>query len=171
MASADPPPPYSHVISEPQAQGPRSTFMTQPGQVRYQVGPNPQVPGPVIMTQPGQIYITPTTAVMQQPAVRLPAKLDWSTSLYNCCEDMPICLCGTFCTPFLMCKVACDMNESPLVVCCVPCPTMMLRTKWRAEHNIRGSIMSDCCETCILHDCVLCQLAREIKKEKQNRQH
>ncbi|KAG8433858.1 hypothetical protein GDO86_012286 [Hymenochirus boettgeri] len=40
----------------------------------------------------------------------------WNSDVFDCCEDMGICLCGTFIPCILACKVASDMGEC----CCLP---------------------------------------------------
>ncbi|GFO04007.1 placenta-specific 8 [Plakobranchus ocellatus] len=118
--------------------------------------------GQVVHSQP----VGGTTVVVQQPIIQ--GKRGWNTGVFDCCEDAGICLCGTFCGLCLVCQVATDMNESMCVACCVPAPVTVLRTKWRTQNNIEGSIMNDCLlETCC-GPCAACQLAREVKTAREN---
>uniref|UniRef100_A0A9L0JG34 Cornifelin n=1 Tax=Equus asinus TaxID=9793 RepID=A0A9L0JG34_EQUAS len=41
---------------------------------------------------------------------------DWHTGLTDCCNDMPICLCGTFAPLCLACRISDDFGEC----CCAP---------------------------------------------------
>ncbi|RUS82050.1 hypothetical protein EGW08_010206, partial [Elysia chlorotica] len=75
-------------------------------------------------------------------------------------------LCGTFIPLCFACKVSKDMGESACVPCLVPWDLLVLRTKWRTQHNIQGSILGDCACVCCCSRCVLCQLAREVKMAK-----
>lgn len=103
------------------------------------------------------------TVVVQQPGPQRPPLRDWQFGLFECCDDMKICLCGTFCGLCLACQLAGDMGESMCVPCCVPVPVLVMRTKWRAQNNIEGSIMKDCLIDTFCGACGLCQLAREVK--------
>ncbi|RUS74321.1 hypothetical protein EGW08_017912 [Elysia chlorotica] len=78
-----------------------------------------------------------------------------------------ISLCGTFCGLCLACQVSQDMQESVCVPCFVPTAVAMLRTKWRTQYNIQGSILEDCLLDHFCGPCSLCQLAREVKLTKQ----
>ncbi|XP_041361740.1 cornifelin homolog A-like [Gigantopelta aegis] len=90
----------------------------------------------------------------------------WSTGLCGCCEDISSCCLGCWCPCGLACRVAMDMGES----CCAPCCAgiLPLRTKLRVQHNIRGSILLDCCVVCWCPCCALCQMAREQTHIKNN---
>ncbi|KAK3789684.1 hypothetical protein RRG08_034897 [Elysia crispata] len=121
---------------------------------------------PPVTAQPQQQTNTTIIVNQQQATPQLRA---WHTSLFGCFEDIPTCLCGTFLGFCLMCQVSTDMGESACVPCCVPTPLIPLRTKWRTQQNIEGSIMDDCLCVHCCGPCVLCQLAREIKTAKNFR--
>ncbi|KAM4651457.1 cornifelin homolog [Discoglossus pictus] len=89
----------------------------------------------------------------------------WSTELMDCCSDMGICLCGTFCTGCLACKVATDFGEC----CCLPFlggTILAMRTGIRERYHIPGSICNDCVHLTFCPQCALCQMARELKRRK-----
>lgn len=118
---------------------------------------------PVQMTSPISSN-SHTTVIVQQPSLPMikPPRL-WATKLMDCCDDMGICLCGTFCGSCLASQIATDMGESACVPCCVPGAMIALRIKWRTQENIQGSLMDDCCTLLCCGPCALCQMAREIK--------
>ncbi|KAK3749103.1 hypothetical protein RRG08_034075 [Elysia crispata] len=111
----------------------------------------------VVQSQPG------TTVVVQQPMQQQPMR-DWNYGLFECFDDLKICCCGTFCGLCLACQVAGDMGESMCVPLCLP--TIVMRTKWRADNKIQGSMMKDCLIESFCGACALCQLAREVKQSK-----
>lgn len=126
-----------------------------------------QMTGPVAgAAMPPPQPSTNTTVIINQPAPMTPMNVgprSWSSGVCSCCDDMGTCLLGTFCPCILACQVAGDMNESVCVPCCVPGWLIVLRTKLRAENNITGTVMDDCCMVCFCGNCVLCQMKREIK--------
>ncbi|KAM4651462.1 cornifelin homolog B-like [Discoglossus pictus] len=85
----------------------------------------------------------------------------WNSDVMDCCDDMGICLCGTFIPCILACKVASDYGEC----CCLPYlggTILAMRTGIRERNNIPGSICNDwVCLTCC-PVCTLCQMAREL---------
>ncbi|GFO35663.1 placenta-specific gene 8 protein-like [Plakobranchus ocellatus] len=107
-----------------------------------------------------------TTVVVQQPIVQ--SKRGWNTGVFDCCDDCGICLFASFCGLCFLCQLSSDMDESICVACCVPTPVLVLRTKWRTQNNIEGSICDDCLMTHFCGSCVACQLAREVKMQRQN---
>uniref|UniRef100_A0A8C5QI40 Uncharacterized protein n=1 Tax=Leptobrachium leishanense TaxID=445787 RepID=A0A8C5QI40_9ANUR len=63
------------------------------------------------------------------------SKSDWHSEVFDCCEDMGICLCGTFIPCILACKVASDYGEC----CCLPYlggTVLAMRTGIRERHSI-----------------------------------
>ncbi|KAK3751076.1 hypothetical protein RRG08_019285 [Elysia crispata] len=117
---------------------------------------------PIVAAQPMQN----TTVIIQQPQPQVWQR-DWSTGMFSCFDDIPICLLGYFCGLCLACKVSSDMDESVCVPICLPLPVSILRTKWRTQQNIMGSIMDDCVMTTFCGPCTLCQLAREVQSVKR----
>ncbi|CAL1528088.1 unnamed protein product [Lymnaea stagnalis] len=126
-----------------------------------------QPQGGVIHAQPQS---STNTIIVQQPGHFSQAPRDWSSSLFSCCEDIPICLCGFFLSPCLSMKVAQDMDEFVCLPCCVPAADLILRVKMRTQEHIPGSICNDCMIVWCCSCCALCQLAREVKfvKNKTN---
>uniref|UniRef100_A0A673VR67 Cornifelin n=1 Tax=Suricata suricatta TaxID=37032 RepID=A0A673VR67_SURSU len=61
---------------------------------------------------------------------------DWHTGLTDCCNDMPVCLCGTFAPLCLACRISDDFGEC----CCAPyLPGGLhsLRTGMRERYRIQ----------------------------------
>ncbi|KAM4651460.1 cornifelin homolog B-like [Discoglossus pictus] len=89
----------------------------------------------------------------------------WNSDVMQCCNDMGICLCGTFVPCILACRVAKDYGEC----CCIPClggTVLALRTGIRERYNIQGSICDDYVCLTFCGPCTLCQMARELKNRK-----
>ncbi|KAK7097939.1 placenta-specific gene 8 protein-like [Littorina saxatilis] len=105
-----------------------------------------------------------TTIVINQPGqLTHMGPRDWTSSLCSCCDDMGSCILGAFCPCILACQITSDMGESSCVPCCVPGWLIVLRSKLRTQHNIQGTVMDDCCVTVCCGNCVMCQMARELK--------
>uniref|UniRef100_H2Z359 Uncharacterized protein n=1 Tax=Ciona savignyi TaxID=51511 RepID=H2Z359_CIOSA len=147
--------------------------------VIYQPPPPQQAPAPVVITQPASQntmivnnnnnnnVVTKPEQTGPQPPVnrfRMPAN-DWSTSMVDCFMDIPSCCLGLFCTRCLACWIASRYNETCCLGWCGPPTIVPLRTKIRADHDIQGSICSDC--VCILccEPLVLCQMHRELNRK------
>ncbi|XP_029433415.1 cornifelin homolog A-like [Rhinatrema bivittatum] len=108
----------------------------------------------IISSQPQGITTTYTVTVGGQNS--------WNTDICDCCTDMKVCLCGTFCPCILACQVAKDFGEC----CClpyVPGTLVALRTGVRERYRIEGSICCDWVAMVCIPPCALCQLARELK--------
>nr|XP_014594485.2 cornifelin isoform X1 [Equus caballus] len=87
---------------------------------------------------------------------------DWHTGLTDCCNDMPICLCGTFAPLCLACRISDDFGEC----CCAPyLPGGLhsIRTGMRERYHIQGSVGHDWAALTFCLPCALCQMARELK--------
>ncbi|KAM9677682.1 placenta-specific gene 8 protein-like [Trichechus inunguis] len=101
--------------------------------------------------------------IISQPqhGTRVVTVSDWQTGVFDCCDDIGICLCGTFCPLCLSCQIASDMDEF-----CLCGATVAMRTLYRTRYGIPGSICNDfLCLGCF-PNCVLCQLKRDIEKRK-----
>ncbi|XP_040271417.1 cornifelin homolog [Bufo bufo] len=112
-----------------------------------------------------------TYPVMAQPQVvqvftnSSPIASQWSSDVMDCCKDMGVCLCGTFCPLILACRVASEFGEC----FCLPLlgGTMLaLRTGLRERHHIPGTICDDCVCLTFCGPCTVCQMAREMKARK-----
>ncbi|XP_066242238.1 placenta-specific gene 8 protein [Saccopteryx leptura] len=102
--------------------------------------------------------------VVTQPGygARATMSSDWQTGVFDCCSDMGVCLCGTFCPVCLSCQIAADMNE-----CCLCGYSVAIRTMYRTRYGIPGSICSDFLWLACFPVCTLCQLKRDINKRKE----
>ncbi|XP_075695111.1 cornifelin homolog [Rhinoderma darwinii] len=88
--------------------------------------------------------------------------ISWSTGLFQCCEDIPICILGSLCPIFLPCYLSSLFGE----MCCfgmLPGAMFALRTGVRERYKIPGDLLNDYCAICCCLVCALCQMAREIK--------
>uniref|UniRef100_A0A8D0T8X2 Placenta associated 8 n=1 Tax=Sus scrofa TaxID=9823 RepID=A0A8D0T8X2_PIG len=56
---------------------------------------------------------------------------DWQSGVFDCCDDMGICICGTFFPLCLSCQIASDMNE-----CCLCGASVAMRTMYRTRYGI-----------------------------------
>ncbi|XP_064141716.1 placenta-specific gene 8 protein-like [Loxodonta africana] len=101
--------------------------------------------------------------VVSQPrfSTRGATASEWQTGVFDCCDDMGICLCGTFFPLCLSCQIASDMNEF-----CLCGASVAMRTLYRTRYGIPGSICSDFMALTCFPSCVLCQLKRDIDKRK-----
>lgn len=89
------------------------------------------------------------------------AKREWTTGMFDCCDDIPECVYAFFCGWCYMCDMAKAMNES-----CCSCMfggMVPMRTKIRTERGIEGQVWKDhfavhCCAFC-----TMVQMGREIK--------
>ncbi|XP_032734787.1 placenta-specific gene 8 protein-like [Lontra canadensis] len=86
---------------------------------------------------------------------------DWQTGVFDCCDDLGICLCGTFFPLCLSCQIASDMDE-----CCLCGASVAMRTLYRTRYGIPGSICGDFLWLGCFPLCTLCQLKRDIEKRK-----
>uniref|UniRef100_A0A8C5WH23 Cornifelin n=2 Tax=Leptobrachium leishanense TaxID=445787 RepID=A0A8C5WH23_9ANUR len=87
---------------------------------------------------------------------------EWHSDVFDCCQDMGICLCGAFIPCVLACRVASDLGEC----CCLPylgVTIVAMRTAIRERYRIPGSICNDCMCLTFCGLCTLCQMARELK--------
>lgn len=134
----------------------------KPGELYPQYDHN----APIVSDQPMPQPMTHQTTVIVQNSPPRYGPRDWNTGLFDCTDDLSLCLCGLFCGLCLTCKVSQDMGESLCVPICLPLPLAILRTKWRTEQNIQGSIMEDCLMNSFCGACAVCQLAREVKTFK-----
>ncbi|XP_061432891.1 cornifelin-like [Lethenteron reissneri] len=89
-------------------------------------------------------------------------KMQWSTGICDCCSDMNVCLCGTFCMLCLHCLMAKDFGEC-ICLPILPGSSVALRTAIRERYHIQGSICEDCAVHIFCFCCISCQMAREIK--------
>ncbi|XP_006885323.1 PREDICTED: placenta-specific gene 8 protein [Elephantulus edwardii] len=86
---------------------------------------------------------------------------DWQTSIFDCCDNLGVCLCGFFCPLCLSCQIASDMDE-----CCLCGASVAMRTLYRTRYGIPGSIFNDFLCLAFCPNCTLCQLKRDIDKRK-----
>ncbi|XP_028654287.1 cornifelin homolog [Erpetoichthys calabaricus] len=124
-------------------------------------------------TQP-QSVITQQVTVIKSP--------EWSTGICDCCDDMGVCCCATWCLPCFMCKTASDFGQcvclpllDPMLTgyflgftpVTIPPISLAMRASMRERFGIQGTICDDCCTVFCCYSCSWCQMARELKKRKQ----
>ncbi|CAJ0917788.1 unnamed protein product [Ranitomeya imitator] len=124
--------------------------------------PQPQAPPQVVLNLQtgGQVVNTANPMPCGGPIALGP--ISWSTGLFQCCEDIPICILGSICPFFLPCYLSALFGE----MCCfgmLPGAMFALRTGVRERYKIPGSLLNDYCAVCGCLVCALCQMAREIK--------
>ncbi|XP_075248144.1 uncharacterized protein LOC142341136 [Convolutriloba macropyga] len=94
---------------------------------------------------------------------------DWSSGLFECFNDMTICLLA-WCVPcFIQGKIAETVGESCIlhgILCLIPpldwiCAAT-IRGKVRENKGIEGSFMGDCCVIMCCAGCALAQEGREM---------
>ncbi|XP_058865375.1 cornifelin homolog [Acipenser ruthenus] len=110
---------------------------------------------PEVITSQQQVSITSYTVTNSTES--------WSSNVCDCCDDMGICLCGTFVPCILSCRVAEDYGECCLLPC-LPGTMLAMRTGMREKYHIQGSICDDWVVMFCLPLCGLCQMAREQKR-------
>uniref|UniRef100_A0ABM5GKI2 Placenta-specific gene 8 protein-like n=1 Tax=Pogona vitticeps TaxID=103695 RepID=A0ABM5GKI2_9SAUR len=101
--------------------------------------------------------------IISQPQChRSTRSFEWQTELCDCGDNCRICLCGALCFCCLGCQVANDMEEC---FCCGA--SVAMRTRYRTQYRIPGSICSDCLTAVFCAPCNICQLKRDINRRKQ----
>jgi len=103
----------------------------------------------------------------------------WKTGLFDCTDDLKLCMCGTFCEPCLLYENGQKLNgpDGPwkehgiwYVVTWIfaPCvPFMFLRNKVRQKYDIEGTDMEDIGAGLLCGACVNCQVARELRDNRE----
>ncbi|XP_076818376.1 cornifelin homolog B-like isoform X2 [Clavelina lepadiformis] len=135
----------------------------------YEINPHARpiysaAPPNVIVAQPSnnQPPIIVNNNQIVQTKTDLAANPQWSTSMFDCFQDLPSCCLGFFCPQCLGCWIAARYNET----CCLgwfgPATLVALRTKIRADNKIRGTICDDCICMSFCQQLTLCQMAREL---------
>ncbi|XP_039269277.2 uncharacterized protein LOC120344223 [Styela clava] len=133
-----------------------------------------------VTSQPAIVTVNgiPPVAVTQQPSVGLPLTIPpnqditryitygprpFSSGICNCCMDCHTCCCGTFCTCCYLGAIGSKLDESCMTGICCMAGLIPLRTKFRIQHNITGSICDDICLSTFCSCCVVCQMGREME--------
>ncbi|XP_029616095.1 cornifelin homolog A-like [Salmo trutta] len=111
--------------------------------------------------------------VSVQPSMfRSPADIKsevWSSSIFDCCDDMNICCLGFWCPCCQRCQTSTDFGECfclPLLdifIYWVPVASLALRSTMRERYRIRGTMCNDCLLVTCCTPCAWCQMARELK--------
>ncbi|XP_069497025.1 cornifelin-like [Ambystoma mexicanum] len=86
----------------------------------------------------------------------------WSTNLFDCLDDIEVCLCGGLC-PCIHCCMLADTLGECFCTPYLPGARVAMRTSLRNRFNIKGSIATDALALCCCFQCSLCQMARELK--------
>lgn len=108
---------------------------------------------------------------------------NWTTGLFDCCDDVSSCCYGFWCCPCLACTVAGKFGSNrclPLCDICspaalssigiplfVPPAGLALRVGIRHKYNIKGGLCKDIATSCICVWCSWCQMHRELKNRKK----
>ncbi|XP_076144703.1 cornifelin homolog B-like [Alosa pseudoharengus] len=114
------------------------------------------------------------TVFMQPRVYEKTLSRDWSTGVFQCCEDIESCCCGFWCYWCFTCQTADEFGELsclPLVdIClggCVKPVTMSVRAVMRRRYGIQGTLCNDCVCSVFCSPCVWCQMYREMKRNVQ----
>ncbi len=99
------------------------------------------------------------------------SRLEWSSSICDCCIEPSTCLTGTFCPCVLFGKNVENLTNKSCCInacccCIIPCSVFirtpyrrLIRNKWQLETDT----CNDCCVSFWCPLCSLCQESREIK--------
>ncbi|XP_021362857.1 cornifelin homolog A-like isoform X1 [Mizuhopecten yessoensis] len=86
----------------------------------------------------------------------------WTTGLFGCFDDIPMCLLTLCCLPFVECKNASRLEECCCIPYCVPGGTIIVRARLRTIGGIQGSVCNDCMTLACCGPCAVCQMSREM---------
>jgi Cys-rich protein (TIGR01571 family) len=147
----------------------------QPEQPQVMMVPQPQV---MMMAPQPQVILMQNTPAKKEP------KTGWHTGLYECGNDVPVCLFSFCCTPCAYgmlvemnledkadasppcgnfgacCTVFCLQAYCPCVVCFV---TSQNRGQIRTKHNLKVEPCDDLIVHCCCQCCAIAQECRELK--------
>ncbi|XP_033112894.1 cornifelin-like [Anneissia japonica] len=101
----------------------------------------------------------PTVEIHRQVVVQQ-KQSEWSSGLFDCCQEPVGCIAATFCLACYQCHLSNKVGEACIMPCCVPGSMVTLRAMKRVQHNIPGSVLSDCCTILWCPCCALTQLKR-----------
>ncbi len=99
------------------------------------------------------------------------SRLEWSSSICDCCIEPGMCLTGTFCPCILFGKNVENLTNKSCCLnafcCCIlPC-SLFLRAPYRRRIRNRWQLETDTCNDCCVSLwcplCALCQETREIR--------
>ncbi|VDL58310.1 unnamed protein product [Hymenolepis diminuta] len=91
---------------------------------------------------------------------------EWNDGLCACSNDLRHCAL----TAFFPCCMACHeykiQGEGCGTPLCLGLSILPLTVKYRAKHNIKGSLWKDCLLSLFCYQCQLCRLHRDFKASK-----
>lgn len=121
----------------------------------------PSVTG-TILTQPGLGITTTTITTITQTGG------DWSTGLFDICNDRNIGILGAFVPCCLDLSLAHQFGES-FCLPVLPGSTLALRVGIRERYKIQGSVCDDWTTVCCCYPLALCQMTREMKRRMKTK--
>ncbi len=149
----------------------------------YQQLPLQQIQNISSNVLPSQLPLPPVIKIEIVSDVN--SKLEWSSSICDCCLEPGMCLTGTLCPCILYGKNVENLTNKSCCLnaccCCIlPCSVFlrtpyrrMIRNKWKLDSDP----CNDCCVSLWCPLCALCQETREIRyrqdldsKKQPNRQ-
>ncbi|XP_043936718.1 cornifelin homolog B-like isoform X2 [Protopterus annectens] len=91
----------------------------------------------------------------------------WKSNLFNCLDDMHLCLFGAFCECCLASRLAMLYGDC-FCLPCLPGAMCALRSAMRERFQIPGTVCNDYCTVLCCFPCSLCQMARELQEREWN---
>ncbi|XP_062868117.1 cornifelin homolog A [Trichomycterus rosablanca] len=110
-----------------------------------------------VITQPGLGVTTTTVTTITQTGG------DWSTGLFDVCDDTSVCLIGAFMPCCLDLGLAHQYGEC-LCLPLLPASTFAMRVAIRERYKIRGSVCEDWTAVFFCYPLAVCQMMREMKR-------
>ncbi|XP_060792519.1 cornifelin homolog B isoform X1 [Neoarius graeffei] len=110
-----------------------------------------------VLTQPGLGVTTTTVTTITQTGG------DWSTGLFDVCDDVGTCLVGVCMPCCLEVSLAHQYGEC-LCLPLLPASTFAMRVAIRERFKIRGSVCEDWVTVYCCYPLAVCQMMREMKR-------
>ncbi|XP_053504804.1 cornifelin homolog B [Ictalurus furcatus] len=110
-----------------------------------------------VLTQPGLGVTTTTVTTLTQTGG------DWSTGLFDVCDDASTCIAGVF-MPCCLDVILAHQYGECLCLPLLPASTLAMRVAFRERFKIRGSVCEDWVTVFCCYPLAVCQMMREMKR-------